>query len=88
MGRKITTEIYTCAAWCGVCVLNLWNAKPNHYSEILIPKKGICGKIIKKWFKRSQMLSDFIKKTTEACGLQVKIQAELLQSANSAFETP
>ena len=62
MGRKITTEIYTCAAWCGVCVLNLWNAKPNHYWEILIPKKGICGKFIKKWFKRSQMLRGFIKK--------------------------
>ena len=73
MGRKITTEIYTCSAWCGVCVLNLWNAKPNHYWEILIPKKGICGKFIEKWFKRSQMLRGFIKKKpTEACGLQVK----------------
>ena len=55
----------------------------------MIPKKGIRGKVIKKWFKRSQMLRGFIKKkSTEACGLQVKKQVKLLQSANSAFETP
>ena len=89
MGRKTTTEICACSAWCGVYVLNPWNAKPNHYWEILIPKKGICGKFIEKWFKRSQMLRGFIKKkSTEACGLQVKKQVKLLQSANSAFETP
>ena len=35
------------------------------------------------------MLRGFIKKkSTEACGLQVKKQVKLLQSGNSAFETP